>query len=460
MSMLSQSPGIVVALTLLAQPVGAQDRSETIRPATPGFAEPNPPSLESLAPAMPAGPSKHAAATEPYTIGDPTDEEQQYVELVNRARANPQAEVERLLTSTDSDVRNALSFFKVDLALARSQFADIRPAPPVSIHPQLTAAARVHCNDMFQNEFQGHVGTDGSSVGTRVTRAGYRWNGVAENVFSYAQSVIHGHAGFEIDWGEGEGGMQTPPGHRNTIHNKAFREIGVGVIQGSKGPVGPQLVVQEFAYHTALTPFITGVVYYDLNGNQAYDPGEGIGGVKVSVGGSSRTGLSARSGGYSVPVIGNGAYSVTFEVPGMGAVSRLANVVDNENVKVDLVPAYAPAVVSGPSVASKDRNNTYTFTAVGGATAYEWRSMKREAWSAPETATEGLGRFEAAVASAYSPIANGVNGASGACFHLAHPAPPGNQYLTLKTPLQIGAGSELTFRSRLGSSAADQAARV
>ena len=49
-------------------------------------------------------------------------------------------------------------------------------------------------------------------------------------------------------------------------------------------------------------PFLTGVVYYDFNGNNFYDLGEGTGGVVVTASGSSFFATTANSGGYSVPV--------------------------------------------------------------------------------------------------------------------------------------------------------------
>ena len=53
---------------------------------------------------------------------------------------------------------------------------------------------------------------------------------MAENVYVTASAVFYGHAGFEIDWGNDAGGMQTGRGHRVNIHNAALREIGAGLI--------------------------------------------------------------------------------------------------------------------------------------------------------------------------------------------------------------------------------------
>ena len=79
-----------------------------------------------------------------YSIGDPTNEEQLYLELINRARANPTAEGLRLATTTDPNVLSAYSSFGVNLVLMQSQFGVIPPAPPLSLNATLTAAARAH----------------------------------------------------------------------------------------------------------------------------------------------------------------------------------------------------------------------------------------------------------------------------------------------------------------------------
>jgi len=58
----------------------------------------------------------------------------------------------------------------------------MRPAAPLTLEPHLVAAARAHSADQAAHNFMGHVGSDGSRVGERVTRTGYRWSLVAENV--------------------------------------------------------------------------------------------------------------------------------------------------------------------------------------------------------------------------------------------------------------------------------------
>jgi Cysteine-rich secretory protein family/SdrD B-like domain len=292
-----------------------------------------------------------------YSIGDPTNEEQYYLELINRARANPTAEGIRLALTTDPNVLSAYTAFGVNVVLMQSQFVLIAPAPPLSMNATLMNAARAHSQNMLQNNYQGHSGPDGSLT-TRL--AGYTsgangWS-IGENVYAYSKSVWYGHAGFEADWGGTAltGGMQSPPGHRQNIHNSAFREVGIGVVLGSNGGstgVGPQLVTQDFGTIGGLSPFVTGVVYRDLNGNGFYDPGEGVGGVTVTIANVSSYAVTASSGGYSVPVPTSGNYTVTFSGGSVPTIQNTVSVVNGQNVKADYIVAGSapPTPTPGPT---------------------------------------------------------------------------------------------------------------
>jgi hypothetical protein len=278
-----------------------------------------------------------------YSIGDPTNEEQYSLELINRARANPTAEGLRLATTTDSNVLAAYTAFGVNLVLMQAQFVLIAPAPPLSMNATLTTAARAHSQSMLQNNYQGHNGVDGSLT-TRLqnyTSGANGWS-IGENVYAYSKSVWYAHAGFEVDWGGSvvTGGMQSPPGHRQNIHNTTFREVGIGIVFGSNGGsggVGPQLVTQDFGTVGGLLPFVTGVVYRDLNNNGFYDPGEGLGGVTVSVSNVNNYAVTASSGGYSVPVPGSGNYTVTFSGGSVPTNQKNVSVVNGQNVKSDYI---------------------------------------------------------------------------------------------------------------------------
>ncbi|MDQ6654651.1 MAG: CAP domain-containing protein [Verrucomicrobiota bacterium] len=295
-----------------------------------------------------------------YSIGEPTNEEQAYLEMVNRARANPAAEGALLAATTDTDVRRAYQSFGVNLALMQTQMSALPALPPLSINPQLTTAARAHAQDMLANAFQDHTGSNGSSTLSRIAGTGYTAGAsysYGENVYSYSYSTFYGHASFEVDWGGTAltGGMQTPPGHRNNIHSALFKEVGIGIANGTNrignnAAVGPQLVAQDFGSRGDLDPFITGVVYQDRNGNGRYDAGEGIGGVTVNVANGLYYAVTSASGGYSVPIFNVGPQNVTFSGGGVPTAQRSVTVLPDTNLKLDYVTAAtAPTPTPAPN---------------------------------------------------------------------------------------------------------------
>ncbi len=422
-------------------------------------APPAPPAIVTNSAAAPA--SRGPLTGTIYSIGNPSDEEQLYLEYLNRARANPPSEGNILANTTDPDVLDSYRFFSVDLALMQSQFNAISPAQPLSMNSKLMAAARLHSGDMFTNSFQGHVGSNGSTLGTRATAQGYNYSTLGENVYSYAASVFHGHAGFEVDWGVGPGGMQTPPGHRINIHTNGFRDVGVGVVDGTNGSVGPQLVTQDFGTQQGATPFITGLAYYDINPNNFFDPGEGLGGVNVQVAGVNFYAVTTNSGGYSVPVPGNGTYTVTFSGNGLPVTQRTVTVSGGNNVKVDFRPGYFPPQVSGPGSVPVGAATPYSFTPVGGSIGYQWRQTRLVPFTEIEGAENGLSTIVTAVSSpGYPVIAPDIKASGSASFHLAHPDPAEDQFLILNRSLRANASSQITFASRLTAATTSEIASV
>lgn len=419
-------------------------------------------------PAGSGGARLHSAATV-YSIGDPTPEEQLYLELINRARANPAAEAARLAAITDPAIAADYKATGVDLALMQTQFGTLTSAQPLAMNARLTDAARAHSQDMFVNVFQDHTGSDGGTLGTRLNAVGYVGS-AGENIYANAKSVPHGHAAFEVDWGgpASNGGMQSPPGHREAIHNPLFREVGIGVVLGSnmvpgKKPldrVGPQLVTQDFGVQQNSTPFITGVAYYDLNGNKFYDIGEGIGNVHVSVSGSNFEAVTARSGGYAIPVPGNGNYTVTFSGAGFTAVTQNVSVVGSKNQKVDFAPVYNAPQVSGPVVPLVNRANAYSISTLPGASAYEWRSFQKLA-AASEGAENDTARIVITQSGTYDVIEGIIVKSGSFAFHLITPSDGArSQYITLSPSYLVNNNSTISFQSMVGFGLPDQHARV
>ena len=94
--------------------------------------------------------------------------------------------------------------------------SEFPPSPPLERSPVLDAAARNHAKDMANNSFLAHTGSDGSNPGDRVTRAGYEWRVVAENVAAGQTSADDVAA----TWLES-------PGHCANLMDAKYSETGI-----------------------------------------------------------------------------------------------------------------------------------------------------------------------------------------------------------------------------------------
>lgn len=406
--------------------------------------------------------SQVCSQTALYSSGEPSANEQFYLELINRARANPTAEGQLLAASGDADVARALQSYGVNIPLMRNEFAALPPRPPLAMNAKLLQMARAHTQDLFANAIQSHSGSNGSSLSQRANTVSYPFASIGENVFSYAESVFQGHAGFQVDWGQGANGMQEGRGHRMNIHGN-YREIGVGVIVGTNRvqnrTVGPQLVTQNFGTQQSSPAFITGVAYYDLNNNNFYDPGEGIGGLRVEASGASFHSITSNSGGYAIPVpTTNAQRSVTFAGPNL-TIATSGTIANGENVKVDFKPVYTAPTPTGPTQVSTTAPSSYIFAPVGGATAHQWQALKITA--IPDDEAENLTRVTVATSGNYNPRNTAIKHSGSAAYRLTHPTVAfSSELLTYNSTFIVRPGASLSFQSRLRMATVNQFAKV
>lgn len=417
-----------------------------------------------------------------YSIGDPTDEEQLMLEFINWARADAANAAQVYAAAlagpnsqeVDADVQGAYTFFGVDTDEMISQFTtQPQSAQPLSFNPKLIEAARLHSQDQFNNVFQGHVSSSnpvspnqpGDDLRARVTHQNYTTqSGLGENVFASADSVWEGHVAFDVDWGSGPFGMQSPPGHRNSNHNTLYREIGIGIVLGTNtngsNDVGPLVVTQDFGYVVGDTPYITGVVYYDLNGNSFYDIGEGLPGVMVEITGiNDFYAITSTSGGYSLPVSGNSTYEVTFSTSGLSDHVVMSTVSGGLNEKLDYTPTYDPPSITPPANIFVGFDNTFDFSGLGGATGYNLRQgdIITGAWT--EGAENGTQQLTIVSTSGYNVIQSTTKFSGSFGFQLSQ-VNFEDQMVTLERLIRPTASSELQFRSRLNGATSSQTARV
>ncbi|MFI1676219.1 sigma-70 family RNA polymerase sigma factor [Streptomyces sp. NPDC020607] len=96
---------------------------------------------------------------------------------------------------------------------------------PVRSNAKLADAATKHSADMAARDYFDHTSPDGTDPGDRITAAGYRWSTYGENIARGQQSP----ASVMDSW-------MKSPGHKANILNCDFKELGVGIHNGSGGP--------------------------------------------------------------------------------------------------------------------------------------------------------------------------------------------------------------------------------
>ncbi len=67
------------------------------------------------------------------------------------------------------------------------------PVADVSWNGTVESSSRIHSDDMYRNGFFSHTGSDGSLPWDRLTRVGYSWSNVGENIawgYTSEESVI------------------------------------------------------------------------------------------------------------------------------------------------------------------------------------------------------------------------------------------------------------------------------
>ena len=312
----------------------------------------------------------------------PTPAEQLLLQMINRARAAPEDEMRAMFATGNPDVNRSISAFGADEATAVAQVAGMAPLPPVAWNTKLALSADTHNDLMVQFDRQSHNLPGEPSLLGRIANAGFDFSlggGAGENVYAYAEGVLHAHAGFYIDWGFGPKGIQNPPGHRDVILSTSFNHVGIALRTVPSGlTIGPFAVTQHFAQGAAEGgPFIVGVAIDDTDNDDFYDMGEGLGGVTVTATGAGGTFQTTtwNSGGYTLEVAPGSTYTVTFS--GQGVNDSVSVRVNAQNVAVDVEkttggatttpnqPSPAPAPSNGNDVI-KGTNGPDAIDALGG----------------------------------------------------------------------------------------------
>jgi hypothetical protein len=115
----------------------------------------------------------------------------------------------------------------------------------LSENKSLDAAALAKGQDMLSKGYWAHFGPDGTSPWTFFTNFGYKYQYAGENLardFSSPQGAV-------------EAWMNSPT-HKENILNPKYKEIGIGVVEGSLGGADTTIIVQFFGTTLAGAPSI------------------------------------------------------------------------------------------------------------------------------------------------------------------------------------------------------------
>lgn len=249
-----------------------------------------------------------------------TAAEQYLVELINRARLDPQAEADRYLGG-DINQNNTGTAFGTE---SRQVLAGN------DILSNAAANHSIHMNNVDQFE---HSGIGDGTPTSRAQGLGYTGQ-AGENIsvrgstgsIDLAASIESHHSGLFISIG-----------HRRNILRDDYDEIGVGQEAGvfSGFPNDPtaynvSMLTEKFGL-ISNKMFLTGVVYFDSDNDNFYSMGEGTSGAAITTSGGGST-TSAAAGGYAIEV----ANTPSVQTVSFGT-NQVKVVFNTKNVKLDFV---------------------------------------------------------------------------------------------------------------------------
>lgn len=305
-----------------------------------------------------------------YDSGDPTPEEQLLLEYINRARANPTAEGTRL---------------GINMWESLCGLNDVGVRPPLAMNKILLQVADYHSRDMYANNYFDHNDLSGHDPEQRMTNASYGWWTWGENIAvgSSSYSATNLEDDLMVDSGT------SCRLHRVNLFDNNFTEVGVGYYAGATpNPSGwSNFLTQDFGSASA-GPFLVGVVYNDMDGDNFYDIGEGISGVQITPSGGTYYAVSSTSGGYAFPIGTSGTITVTASDSGFGSITKTVSFT-GANIKLDFIisnntTAETTTTTTTTSATSTASSTTTTSTTVAITTSTSTTSSTTSTTEIPE----------------------------------------------------------------------------
>ncbi len=169
----------------------------------------------------------------PKTIESPllTKQEQDLLNEINLARANPTAYIKHLeeyrsyYKETSVKFPDGSSLTTNEGVVALNEAIDflrmLKPLPPLVIKKGLVSAAKLHLDDMLKTQKSGHTGSDRTKPEDRLSKFGTWQTSVGENIVYQARTPRIDVIGMIID-----DGVATR-GHRRNLFKSELKVIGI-----------------------------------------------------------------------------------------------------------------------------------------------------------------------------------------------------------------------------------------
>lgn len=191
-------------------------------------------------------------------MATPTNQEQLFLELINRARLDPTAEAARQGIDLNKDLAaNTIS-------TAQKQ--------PLTFNELLNDSADAHTAWMLSADVFSHTGSGGSSSLQRMQAAGYVFTGSWMSGENLAWAGSSGAIDANAYVYTLHRNLFLSSGHRTNTMKGGYKEIGVGAAAGQFNSGGTNfnslMVTQNFAT-SGTAAFVTGVAYNDTDASKS-----------------------------------------------------------------------------------------------------------------------------------------------------------------------------------------------
>jgi Ca2+-binding RTX toxin-like protein len=289
-------------------------------------------------------------------MNTPTAQEQYMLELINRARLNPNAEARRHGISLNQ-------------GLAAGQISS-NARQPLAFNSNLNTAARGHAQWMLDYDVFSHTGAGGSRTAARAQAAGYSSSYVGENI---AWVGTTGSLNFNDSVNQLSKNLFLSAGHRQNLLLENYREAGISALTGQfrqGNNFNAAMTAHSFGRDFGTNAFLTGVGFKDNNQDGFYGIGEGLSGINVQavrVGdGATFSTQTESAGGYRLQLAA-GTYTITYSGGGLSQSISQQITISDQNIKLDVssnsvtsspAPSQTPNPTPTPTPISTPRPST------------------------------------------------------------------------------------------------------